>query len=93
MATKKAAKAKRKMTGQKPRKVAGETPITIGGGGGLMTALPVSIQYNPADWTYTPGLLTLTGGNVKRIRVTTDDIDIRLPLSGSIYIDLKCSKP
>lgn len=85
MATKKASKT--------PKKVEGETPITIGGGGVFKTALPLTIQFNAADWTSTPGLLTLTGGNVKKIRVTTDDIDIRLPLSGSIYIDLKCSKP
>lgn len=87
MATKKASKKPKK-------KVVGETPITIGGGGGFgKVALPLTIQFNAADWTYASGILTLTGGSVRRIRVTTDDIDIRLPLSGSIYIDLKCYKP
>jgi hypothetical protein len=76
----------------KKKAAGGETPITIGGGG-RKTALPLTIQFVAADWTYNAGLLTLNGGNVKKIKITTDDVDIRLPISGAIIIDLKCGKP
>lgn len=86
MATKKAKKRK--------KNVAGETPITIGGGGGPLTALPLTIQYDQADWTHTPGLLTLIGGKVKRIKISAgDDVDVGLPVTGDVRIVLNCGKP
>ena len=85
---KKKARPKRKPT------LVVETPITIGGGGGSIKAsLPLTIQYNENLWTQTPGLLTLTGGTAKKIRILAgDDVDIRLPLTGEISLILKCSK-
>ena len=85
MATKKAKQTK--------KTVPGETPITIGGGGLRAAAFPLTIQYVVGDWVSTPGLLTLVGGNVKRIKISTDDYDIKLPVNGAINIDLKCGKP
>ena len=81
---------------KKPTLDGGETPITIGGGGGLnpKEILPLTIQFDPNAWTQTKGLLTLIGGNVRRIRVTAgDEVDVRLPVTGDVQILLKCGKP
>ena len=88
MATKKAK--------QKKRLIEGETPITIGGGGGSGVALPLTISYDPSFWVASsspPGTLTLQGGRVKKVLITTADIEVRLPLSGGVTIDLKCGRP
>ena len=92
MAAKKAKKAKKKKNVD-----GGETPITIGGGGGggfPKIALPLTIQFDQNAWTHSPGLLTLNGGNVKRIKISAgDDVDVRLPVTGDVQIILKCGKP
>lgn len=89
MATKKA-KKKKDVDG-------GETPITIGGGGGgsPKIVVPLTIKYDAKDWVSStpPGTLTLPGGNVKKIVITTGDFELKLPVNGGITIDLKCGKP
>jgi len=87
MATKKA-----KPTQKKKPLVVGETPITIGGGGGSLAAVPLSISYDPAVWNFSPGLLKLPSGNVKKLIITTGDFELRLPVNGAITIDVKCNK-
>lgn len=92
MATKKAKKAK-----TKPNLDGGETPITIGGGGSGTPKIivPLTISYDAAVWVSSipPGKLTLAGGNVKKIIITTGDFELKLPVNGGITIDLKCGKP
>ena len=98
MATKKAKKAK-KYTKKKPTlDDGGETPITIGGGGGTpLTPFPLTITINPKDWTENPpGTFTLNGGFVKRLELTAGDgldIDVPIPLGGGVTIHVKCHKP
>jgi len=90
MATKKAKKARKKRNLD-----GGETPITIGGGGGFpKTPVPLMITYDPTVWVSStpPGTLTLPTGNVKKITITTGDFELRLPVNGGITIDLKCNK-
>lgn len=88
------AATKTKPKSKKRPVVVSETPITIGGGGGSKPKLlvPLTIQYDPTDWVFTPGLLKLPGGNVKKIIITTGDFELRLPVNGSITIDVRCSK-
>lgn len=89
MATKKAK--------QKKKLVESETPITIGGGGGSgRLTVPLTISYDPSLWLASstpPGTLTLQGGRVKKVIITTADIEVKLPLSGGVTIDLKCGRP
>lgn len=91
MATKKAAKKRKKKFVD-----GGETPITIGGGGTAPEiSLPLTISYDATVWVSSvpPGKLTLPGGNVKKIVITTGDFELKLPVNGRITIDLKCDKP
>ena len=89
MATKKAR--------EKKRLVEGETPITIGGGGGgpAKAPIPLRIDYDAGAWVASvpPGTLTLVGGRVKKMIISTDDFDLKLPVNGSVSISLKCGKP
>ena len=88
MATKKAK--------QKKRLTEGETPITIGGGGGSGTpGAELTIVFDPLAWRQVvPGTYVLIGGNARRIKISAgDDVVIKLPLSGSVTIDLHCGRP
>lgn len=86
MATKNAKKRK--------KEIAGETPITIGGGGGgPITIVALTIDYDPNVWTHTSGRLTLTGGKVKKVTIGTGDFSLKLPVNGAVTIDVKCEKP
>ena len=61
-------KQSKKYTKKKPTlDDGGETPITIGGGGGTPEIpLPLKIVINPKDWNENPpGTFTLIGGFVK----------------------------
>lgn len=80
---------------KKKKNVDAETPITIGGGGGTVTKVPVPlrISYDPNLWDHSvAGILILRDFDVRRARITTSDVDIKLPLSGQIAIDLRCVK-
>jgi hypothetical protein len=93
MAAKKTKKARKKKTNLE----GGDTPITIGGGGGGTPKIPVpvTITYDPRDWASStpPGTLTLAGGRVKKVTISTGDFELRLPVNGDIEIDLKVGKP
>ena len=95
MATKR--KKAKKYTKKKPTlDDGGETPITIGGGGGTPEIpLPLKIVINPKDWNENPpGTFTLIGGFVKRIDLTAaNGLDLDIPLTGDVQIEVKCHKP
>jgi hypothetical protein len=93
MATKKAKKARKK-----PTLDGGDTPITIGGGGGAFPKIltPLSIKYDASVWQQSdpPGTLTLKGGKFKNITIAEGGIVlVNLPLIGAVTIGLTCGKP
>ena len=93
MATKKRGSKK---GNRKREPLVADSPVTVGGGGGsAKLALPMVIRFIPGDWTYdaSAGTLTLANGNCKKVKVSTDDIEIRVPLTGAVSVDLKIVKP
>jgi len=76
--------------------IVADSPVTVGGGGGTLKAsLPMVIRFVPGDWVYdgVAGTLTLANGNCKRVKVTTSDIEIKVPLTGVVTVELKIVKP
>jgi len=53
----------------------------------------VTIEYNEAKWTQSPGLLTLTRGKIKSIQLSFDGVNIQLPVKGTMALRLDCNKP
>ena len=96
MATKQTKKSKKKKK-KKTSLDGGDTPIIIGGGGGgtPKVLLPVKITYDPNDWVASvpPGTLTMAGGRVKKVSISTGDFELKLPVNGSVTVDLKVGKP
>ena len=93
MATKKAKKSKKKPTLDD----GGDTPITIGGGGGTpKIPFALKITLDPNAWTENPpGTFTLSGGNIKRFKVTAvnEGLNADFPVSGDVRIVVTCKKP
>ena len=90
--TKKAKKKKKKTTNLD----GGDTPITIGGGGGpSKILLPVKITYDANAWVSSvpPGTLTMAGGKVKKVTISIGEFELKLPVNGDVAIDLEVGKP
>ncbi len=78
------------------RNILAESPVTVGGGGGTFKVpMPLIIRIVPGDWTYDAiaGTLTLANGNCKRVTVSTASVQIKVPLTGEVEVELKCTKP
>jgi|GEM_PF-4338133 len=78
---------------KKPGAAAGDTPITVGGGGDGVASADVTIAYNQGMWTQTPGRLTLTRGKIKSFHLTFDGVSIQMPVKGTMSLVLDCNKP
>ncbi len=95
MATKQTKKSKKKK--KKTNLDGGDTPITIGGGGGGLSKvlLPLKITYDPNAWVASvpPGTLKMAGGKVKKVTISIGEFELKLPVNGAVSIDLKVGKP